>query len=46
MTLSAWCNAVVNPSFESGVLFLWRASAVDVATVSSTTTAYSGEYYL
>ncbi|KAJ5218095.1 uncharacterized protein N7498_000194 [Penicillium cinerascens] len=45
MALSA-CNAVVNPSFESGVLFPWRASAVNVATVSNAASAYSGEYYL
>ncbi|KAJ5118085.1 hypothetical protein N7448_004268 [Penicillium atrosanguineum] len=45
MSLSA-CNAVVNPSFESGVLFPWRASAANVATVSNADSAYSGEYYL
>lgn len=45
MSLSA-SNAVVNPSFESGVLFPWRASAVGVATVSNGVSAYSGEYYL
>ncbi|KAJ6011096.1 hypothetical protein N7451_002508 [Penicillium sp. IBT 35674x] len=44
MALSA-CIAVINPGFESGVLFPWRASAVDVAHVS-TGTAYSGDYYL
>ncbi|KAJ5918837.1 hypothetical protein N7454_009981 [Penicillium verhagenii] len=45
MALSA-CNAVVNPGFESGVLFPWRASAVDVAQVSTGTNAYSGDHYL
>ncbi|KAJ6096223.1 hypothetical protein N7486_006969 [Penicillium sp. IBT 16267x] len=44
MALTA-CNAVINPGFESGVLFPWRASAVDVAHVS-TGAAYSGNYYL
>ncbi|KAJ5742416.1 uncharacterized protein N7511_011435 [Penicillium nucicola] len=45
MALSA-CNVVTNPSFETGVLNPWHASAVDVAKISNGTTAYSGEYYL
>ncbi|CAI7593956.1 unnamed protein product [Penicillium glandicola] len=45
MALSA-CNVVSNPSFETGVLAPWRASAVNVATISNGTTAYSGDYYL
>ncbi|KAJ5887775.1 hypothetical protein N7495_007816 [Penicillium taxi] len=45
MSLSA-CNAVVNPSFESGVLYPWVPSAVNVAKVSTGTNAYGGEYYL
>ncbi|CEO59581.1 hypothetical protein PMG11_04254 [Penicillium brasilianum] len=45
MALSA-CNAVVNPSFESGSLYPWVPSAVNVARVSNGTTAYSGDYYL
>ncbi|KAJ5728509.1 hypothetical protein N7493_004839 [Penicillium malachiteum] len=45
MALSA-CNAIVNPGFESSVLFPWRPSTVNVATVSSGTSAYSGDYYL
>ncbi|KAJ5648185.1 hypothetical protein N7490_004557 [Penicillium lividum] len=45
MALSA-CNAVVNPGFESGILFPWRASAINVAHVSTGANAYSGNYYL
>ncbi|KAJ5456138.1 uncharacterized protein N7458_003721 [Penicillium daleae] len=40
------CNAVVNPSFESGSLYPWVPSAVNVAKVSNGTSAYSGDYYL
>ncbi|KAJ5094964.1 hypothetical protein N7532_007255 [Penicillium argentinense] len=45
MALSA-CNAVLNPSFETGTLKPWFSSAVNVAKVTSGTSAYSGEYYL
>jgi len=45
MALSA-CNAVINPSFETGILSPWVASAVNVAKVSNGTSAYSGDYYL
>lgn len=45
MALSA-CNAVLNPSFETGILTPWFPSAVNVAKVSNGTSAYSGDYYL
>ncbi|KAJ6139386.1 hypothetical protein N7471_005872 [Penicillium samsonianum] len=45
MALSA-CNAVSNPSFETGLLAPWHASAVNVAKISNGTIAYSGDYYL
>lgn len=45
MALSA-CNAVSNPSFETGILAPWHPSAVNVAQVSNGTIAYSGDYYL
>ncbi|KAJ5266992.1 hypothetical protein N7478_009800 [Penicillium angulare] len=45
MALSA-CNAVTNPGFESGVLFPWHPSAVNVAKVSNGTSSYSGDHYL
>jgi hypothetical protein len=45
MALST-CNAVANPSFETGDLSPWRASAVNVAKISNGSTAYSGDYYL
>ncbi|CAI7676615.1 unnamed protein product [Penicillium pancosmium] len=45
MALSA-CNAVLNPSFETGLLAPWFPSAVNVAKVSNATSAYDGDYYL
>lgn len=45
MALST-CNAVVNPSFETGALAPWFPSAVNVAKVSNATSAYSGDFYL
>ncbi|KKK13641.1 hypothetical protein P175DRAFT_0556948 [Aspergillus ochraceoroseus IBT 24754] len=40
------CNLVANPSFETGSLAPWAASAANVATILSGSTAYSGDYYL
>ncbi|KAJ5167563.1 uncharacterized protein N7482_006344 [Penicillium canariense] len=40
------CDAVVNPPFESGVLFPWIPSAMNVAKVNNGTSASSGDYYV
>ncbi|KAF7122268.1 hypothetical protein CNMCM5793_000225 [Aspergillus hiratsukae] len=45
MALST-CNLVANPSFESGNLFPWFPSALNVAKISNATEAYDGDYYL
>lgn len=46
MELDSCTNAVVNPSFESGSLYPWVPSTINVAKVSNGTSAYSGNYYL
>ncbi|PKX89058.1 carbohydrate binding domain protein [Aspergillus novofumigatus IBT 16806] len=46
MALSTPCNLVANPSFESGNLFPWFPSALNVAKISNATEAYDGDYYL
>jgi hypothetical protein len=46
MELAGCTNAVVNPSFESGFLYPWVPSTVNVAKVSNGTSAYDGNYYL
>ncbi|CAG8123542.1 unnamed protein product [Penicillium salamii] len=44
-TMSLSCNAVSNPSFETGILSPWHAP-INVATITNGSTAYSGNYYL
>ncbi|PLB44855.1 carbohydrate binding domain protein [Aspergillus steynii IBT 23096] len=40
------CNVLANPSFETGTLSPWVASAVDVAQISTGTPVLDGDYYL
>lgn len=44
--LSAPCNPLANPTFESGTLYPWIPSAEDVAQVVGDADAYNGDYYL
>ncbi|KAJ5497018.1 hypothetical protein N7463_009005 [Penicillium fimorum] len=44
--MSLSCNAVSNPSFETGILAPWHPSAINVAKINNGAIAYSGDYYL